>query len=75
MLAAFDTRRAVPVLIVLCHPSSVYLFLNSKLPPVERWRLVLRGVWGVCLCVFSVELRNNRPSKLFCVKRSGGVTG
>ena len=28
MLAAFDARRVVPVLIVLCHPSLVYLFLN-----------------------------------------------
>jgi len=28
MLAAFDARRVVPVLIVLCHPSSVHLFLN-----------------------------------------------
>ena len=28
MLAAFDARRVVPVLIVMCRPSFVYLFLN-----------------------------------------------
>ena len=28
MLAAFDARRVVPVLIVLSHPASVHLFLN-----------------------------------------------
>ena len=29
MLAAFDARRVVPVLIVMCRPSFVYLYLNS----------------------------------------------
>ena len=28
MLAAFDARRVVPVLIVTCRPSFVYLFVN-----------------------------------------------
>ena len=50
MLAAFDARRVVPVLIVLFHPSSVYLFLNP-LPWSDG--VSCCGVCGASVCACS----------------------
>ena len=61
MLAAFDARRVVSVLIVLCRPSFVYLFLNP-LPWSDG--VACCGLPHVCVCVFLVELRAN-PFHLF----------
>ena len=48
MLAAFDARRVVPVLIVTCRPSFVYLFVNP-LPWSDG--VVCCGLCGASECV------------------------
>jgi hypothetical protein len=50
MLAAFDARRVVPVLVVLCHPSSVHLFL-TPLPWSDG--VSCCGLCGAAVCVCS----------------------
>ena len=50
MLAAFDARRVVPVLIVMCRPSFVYLYLNS-LPWSDG--VACCGLCGVSVCACS----------------------
>ena len=50
MLAAFDARRVVPVLIVMCRPSFVYLFLNP-LPLSDG--VSCCGLCGASVCACS----------------------
>ena len=50
MLAAFDARRVVPVLIVMCRPSFVYLFLNP-LPWSDG--VACFGLCGASVCACS----------------------
>ena len=50
MLAAFDARRVVPVLIVMCRPSFVYLYLNS-LPWSDG--VACCGLCGASVCACS----------------------
>ena len=51
MLAAFDARRVVPVLIVTCRPSFVYLFVNP-LPWSDG--VVCCGLCGGSVCACSL---------------------
>ena len=51
MLAAFDARRVVPVLIVTCRPSFVYLFVNP-LPWSDG--VVCCGLCGASVCACSL---------------------
>ena len=51
MLAAFDARRVVPVLIVMCRPSFVYLYLNS-LPWSDG--VACCGLCGASVCACSL---------------------